>query len=107
MIVVDNIAVSFSRVFRWMTSDDSSPIDVYAAAKRMTMRAAARVLFGIDLQQRQRTSSPSNSCYGCVTSDDGFDMAQDLDDFGAGFFTLPIPIPGTAFYKVRFLGWYL
>ena len=74
----------------------------------MTTRAAARVLFGVDLVQRRDSAEKTTRSGGCHDSskDDSpalscYDMAQDLDDFGAGFFVLPIPFPGTAFYKVR------
>lgn len=92
-------------VLSWMTLPASKPVDVYAAAKRMTTRAAAQVLFGVDI--RRDIVSNETTCGdrrdNNPFTDRDWDVAKDLEDFGAGFFALPIPFPGTTFYKVSIL----
>jgi hypothetical protein len=86
-------------VHRWIKESASNPVEVYAASKRMTTRAAARVLFGVDIWESPGSSETTHSDRHNNPLINSY-MARDLDDFGAGFFALPIPFPGTAFYKV-------
>ncbi len=62
-----------------------SAVDIYHQAKLLTLRVACAVLLGYRDMPAGKLAS----------------LAQDLLDFGEGFFQLPIAVPFTKYYKVN------
>lgn len=59
-------------------------VELYACAQRMTIRAAAGVMLGL--------KGPALD-----------DVRDGILEYAGGFFTLPLMIPGTAFYRVSLI----
>ena len=88
---------------KWI--DRGGAVEVYSAARAMTTRAAARVMLGIDetcpAGRPTPAGQPSPAARLCPT---GLPLLaafhRDLTEYAEGFFAVPVPLPGTAYYKV-------